>query len=104
MKEFGQYSQGVYPTMESVFDTQGTQNYGSYSDPQADNLITASVSDNRQDAVKQEAAYLTEQQPALFQPLPDTIVAWKKTLSGPADSFANLTQYYFTPERWYFTG
>jgi hypothetical protein len=31
------------------------------------------------------------------------VYAWKKTLSGPLNSFANLTQYYLTPELWYFT-
>jgi hypothetical protein len=55
------------------------------------------------EAVKAEAAYLTAQQPALFQANPDVIVAWKKTLSGPPGSFASLTQYYMTPESWYLT-
>jgi hypothetical protein len=31
------------------------------------------------------------------------VFAWKKTLSGPPDSFASLTQSSFTPELWYFT-
>jgi peptide/nickel transport system substrate-binding protein len=53
--------------------------------------------------VKSEAAYLTAQQPGLFQPNADFVFAWTKTLSGPPDSFANLTQCYFTPEQWYFT-
>jgi hypothetical protein len=30
------------------------------------------------------------------------VFAWKNTLSGPPDSFAVLTQYYITPEYWYF--
>src|ERR1035441_8534115 len=29
--------------------------------------------------------------------------AWKNTISGPPTSFENLTQYYATPEFWYFT-
>ena len=41
--------------------------------------------------------------PALFQPNADVVFAWKKTLSGPPGSFANLTQCYMTPESWYFT-
>jgi len=35
------------------------------------------------------------------EPNDDEVKAWKATLSGPPDSFANLTQDYFTPERWY---
>jgi len=30
-------------------------------------------------------------------------VAWKKNLSGPPASFEDLTQYFLTPEYWYFT-
>jgi hypothetical protein len=30
------------------------------------------------------------------------VFAWKG-ISGPPDSFANLTQYAFTPEYWYLT-
>jgi hypothetical protein len=31
------------------------------------------------------------------------VYAWKKKLSGPPDSFASLTQFYLTPEAWYYT-
>jgi len=72
-----------------------------YTDP--DSLINASVNSSNPDAVKSEAVYLTAQQPALFQASADVVFAWKKTLSGPPRSFANLTQYYMTPESWYFT-
>jgi len=50
-----------------------------------------------------QAACLTAQQPALFQPTADSVYVWKKTLSGPPGSFASLTQFYLTPEFWYFT-
>jgi hypothetical protein len=101
--DFGWTTQGPYPTTLTVFNSQGTSNYGGYDDPQADQLISASVSSSDPDAVKNEAAYLTTQQPVLFQPNADQVFAWKKTLSGPPDSFANLTQSTFTPELWYFT-
>lgn len=42
-------------------------------------------------------------QTVLFQPNADQVFAWKKTLPGPPDSFANLTQSTFTPELWFFT-
>jgi peptide/nickel transport system substrate-binding protein len=94
---------GTYPSTENFFNTQGFYNYGGYSDPQADKLISASVNSANPNAVKSEAAYLTMQQPGLFQPNADNVYAWKMTLSGPPASFENLTQYYITPEVWYFT-
>ncbi|MFI5067613.1 MAG: ABC transporter substrate-binding protein, partial [Streptosporangiales bacterium] len=103
MEDFGGYRDANYPTTYTVFNTQGVNNFGSYSDPQADQLINASISGTDPNAVRNEAAYLTAQQPGLFQPNQDQVYAWSKTLSGPLDSFANLTQSYFTPELWYFT-
>jgi len=103
MEDFGFFTQVVYPTTITVFNTPGAYNFGGYSDPQADSLINASVNSTNPDAVKAESAYLTAQQPALFQANADVVVVWKKTLSGPPGSFASLTQYYLTPESWYFT-
>ena len=103
MEDFGGFTQPVYPTTFSVFNTPGGNNMGSYSDPRADKLIDASISGTDPNAVKNEAAYLTLQQPGLFQPNPDVVVAWKKDISGPPDSFASMTQYYLTPELWFFT-
>ena len=102
MEDFGSYTQVVYPTTITVFNTPGAYNFGGYRDPQADSLINSSVNSSNPDAVRSEAAYLTTQQPALFQANADVVFAWKKTLSGPPGSFANLTQYYMTPESWYF--
>ena len=53
-------------------------------------------------AVQKEAAYITQNLPAIFQPNEDRIWAWKNTISGPPDGFANLTQFALTPEMWYF--
>jgi hypothetical protein len=38
-------------------------------------------------AVKNEAAFLTRNQPVLFQPKAGYVWAWKKNISGPAASF-----------------
>jgi len=103
MEDFGSFTAYTYPTTFTTFNTPGGGNLGGYSDPQADKLINASISSADPNAVENEAAYLTTQQPGLFQPSTDNVYAWKKTLSGPRDSFANLTQYFLTPEQWYFT-
>jgi len=103
VEDFGGFSIATYPTMNGIFNTPGSFNFGSYSDPKADQLIQASTISNDPNAVKKEAAYLTQQQPGLFQPNPDLVMVWKKTISGPPASFENLTQYQLTPEFWYFT-
>jgi peptide/nickel transport system substrate-binding protein len=103
MEDFGGFSISAYPTMNGIFNTTGSFNIGSYSDPKADALIKASTTSSDPNAVKKEAAYLTEQQPGLFQPGNDRIRVWKKTLSGPPASFESLTQFQLTPELWYFT-
>jgi peptide/nickel transport system substrate-binding protein len=103
MTDTGPSTQYLYPTTNTAFNTGGIFNSGGYSDPEADRLISASIHGTNPDAVTSEAAYLTEQQPGLFQPVPDVVYAWKKKLSGPPDSFASLTQFYLTPEAWYYT-
>ena len=104
MVDFGGLTDAVYPTTLGTFNGTGSGNVGSYNDPRADALIDASVTSGSPAAVKAEASYLTENQPGLFQPLPDMVVVWKKNLSGPPASFAALTQAYLSPEYWYFTG
>jgi peptide/nickel transport system substrate-binding protein len=102
-EDFGGFTNYTYPTQLGVFTGNGTENEGTYNNPTANKLITDSVTGSNLDAVKNEASYLTENQPGLFQPNADTVVVWKKTLSGPPDSFSNLTQSFLTPEFWYWT-
>ena len=104
MEDFGGFSISTYPTTNGIFNCKGTFNIGGYCDPKADQLIAASTGGSNPEAVKAEADYLTLQQPGLFQPQVDGIIAvWKKTISGPPASFESLTQYFLNPEFWYFT-
>jgi peptide/nickel transport system substrate-binding protein len=102
--DFGGETAAAYPTTFGLFNTGGSGQVGDYSNPVADALIRASVSGSNPAAARNEASFLTANQPVLFQPNEDNIWAWKNTLSGPPASFENLTQYYATPEFWYFTG
>jgi peptide/nickel transport system substrate-binding protein len=104
MIDFGGWTDSAYPTQLGVFNGPGADNYGSYDNPMANTLINASVTSGSPAAVEAEASYLTENQPGLFQPNPDMVVVWKKSISGPQASFASLTQFYLNPEYWYFTG
>jgi peptide/nickel transport system substrate-binding protein len=102
VENYGGFTVYPYPTTDTIFNTGGSNNEGDYSDPTADKLIKASKFSANPNAVEDEASYLTKNLPAIFGPNPDVIYAWKG-ISGPPDSFSNLTQYIFTPEYWYLT-
>jgi len=104
MEDFGGFTDATYPTTLGIFNGPGAENEGGYSNATADKLITASVTGGNPAAVKAEAAFLTENQPGLFQPNGDTVVVWRKNLSGLPASFSNMTQAFLTPEYWYLTG
>ncbi len=101
MEDFGGFSIYSYPTTNGIFNSTGSFNIGLYSDPKADSMILASTTSSDPKAVQKEAAYLTQQQPALFQPNVDNIWVWKKTISGQPESFESLTQDQLNPEFWY---
>ena len=103
VEDFGGFTEALYPSTNTIFNTGGTFNIGDYSDPTADKLIHASVFGSDPNAVKTEASYLAENLPALFQPNADHVYAWKNTLSGPQASFWELTQFSANPELWYFS-
>ena len=103
MEDFGGETQDAYPTTFGLFNTGGSNQVGDYSNPTADQLINESISGGDPAAVKNEASFLTSNQPVQFQPNPDLIWAWKNTLSAQIpQAWANLTQYYATPEYWFF--
>jgi peptide/nickel transport system substrate-binding protein len=103
MEDFGGEGLAPYPTTFGIFNKGAGGQIGDYYDPQADSLINASISSGAPSAVGQEASYLTLQLPVMWQPEQDLIWAWKTNLSGQPAAFENLTQYYATPEFWYFT-
>jgi peptide/nickel transport system substrate-binding protein len=103
VEDFGGETDVPYATTFALFNTGGADQIGDYSNPTADALIDASISGGNPAAVKNEASFLTTNEPVMFQPNPDYIWAWKTNISGPPASFENLTQYYATPEYWFFT-
>jgi peptide/nickel transport system substrate-binding protein len=103
MEDFGGETLNPYPTTFGLFNTGGSTQVGDYSNPTADSLINASIASGNSSAVKNEASFLTSNQPVIFQPNPDLVWAWKTDVSGEPASFENLTQYYATPEYWYLT-
>lgn len=103
MQYFGPQNNNPYPTQYGFLNTGGSFQIGDYSNPTADRLINESITSSDPQAVKNEAAFLTTDVPVLWLPNPHLVWAWKTSLSGEPASFENLTQYYVTPEFWYFT-
>jgi peptide/nickel transport system substrate-binding protein len=105
IEDFGgdTFTDDYYPTTERIFNSTGSGNIGGYSNPTANALINDSVYDSNPTAVKNEAAYLAENLPVLWQPDEDHVWAWTDKLSGPQSSFWELTQWAINPEQWYFT-
>lgn len=102
MQDYGGDTNYIYPTTDTVFNTTGSFNEGGYSDPKANALINASVYSTNPNAIQSEISYITEQQPALFQPNPDEVTAFKNNIGGSQASFADSSQYQYSPEYWYF--
>jgi peptide/nickel transport system substrate-binding protein len=102
-EDFGGFTDDLYPTTNELFNTTGSFNQGGFSSKTIDADITASANSLNPNAVKKELSDVTHLQPGLFQPEPDLIFAFKKDLSGPPASFADASQYQYSPEYWYFT-
>ncbi len=100
---YGGYTDANYPTTQGIFSTGGSFNGGFYENPEADKLITASVTSSNPSAVKAEAQYLTQQQPSLFQPNYDQIIVWRNNVSGQPAAIKAMTQYYLNTELMYLT-
>ena len=82
MMDFGGETLDPYPTTFGMFNTGGSGQIGDYSNPRADALINTSIIGGDPAAVKNEAEFLTTDQPVQFQPVPDYIWAWKNTLAA----------------------
>jgi peptide/nickel transport system substrate-binding protein len=107
MENFGGENLNPYPTTFGLFNSTGSGNLGSYSDPTADKLITASVSGTNPNALTSELSYITQQQPVWFEPSEDYasaggLLAVNSQISGPPNAFSAYTQNYLEPEFWYF--
>lgn len=101
--DFGGFTIDLYPTTNTIFNTAGSYNLGSYNSPEANSLINKSVFGSDPQAVNQEASYLGSNPPGLWQPEADHVFAWSTKLQGPQASFWELPQFSLNPEQWYFT-
>ncbi|WP_157248324.1 ABC transporter substrate-binding protein [Nonomuraea typhae] len=103
MQDYGPlYLAAGYPSSNTVFNTEGSFNLGSYKSAEADKLISASTFGTDETSLSAEVTSLARDLPVLFMPTPHTLVVWKNTLSGPQSSFNALISFLYTPEQWYF--
>jgi peptide/nickel transport system substrate-binding protein len=104
MEDLGRQADFTYPTQFGVLNTGGSRQIGGYSNPHADSLINASISGADPAAVTNEASFFATQVPMLWQPVFDSIWAWKTNISATdPTAIENLTQYDCTPQFWYIT-
>jgi peptide/nickel transport system substrate-binding protein len=112
VNNYGGLYEDYYPTNDGVLNHPGTLttpaagfNTGNYADPKANQLINSSVYGNSANDVKDEAAYLEQQQPVLYGPDQDWLIAvnTKKVGSVDADGWLTMTQQQVEPQYWFST-
>jgi peptide/nickel transport system substrate-binding protein len=101
VENYSGFVDNPYPTQNNIFNTTGSYNSGSYSDPKMDSLIKASVFSSNPNAVTQEASAEGEALPALWGPNYDWIEAVNKKVGGTPGGLIALTQYSFFPQYLY---
>jgi peptide/nickel transport system substrate-binding protein len=102
MEDFGGFGDQLYPSTDQLFNSEGSFNFGGFSDRAVDASIQASEYSLDDNAVKAQLGLVTAAQPGLFQPNPDLLFAFKGSLSGPPSSFESASQYQYEPNYWYF--
>jgi peptide/nickel transport system substrate-binding protein len=96
------YSPDYYPSGEDLFATGATANYGSYSDPKADQLIAATnllTSEPPQQALDTYQDYLVQQIPVIWEGGIYGLTEYQTDLHGvtPFNVFDAIN-----PENWYY--
>ncbi|MFE9768377.1 peptide ABC transporter substrate-binding protein [Streptomyces sp. NPDC005808] len=93
----GSWYFNAFPTGDSLFQTKGGSNFGNYSNPEVDQLISASTTSNDAQAVQDYSAAVAKDLPVIWLPEPDyQISVVKEGLGGfSQDSLAN-----FHPAQW----
>ncbi|MFJ2604878.1 peptide ABC transporter substrate-binding protein [Streptomyces sp. NPDC091279] len=96
----GSWYFSAFPTGDSLFQSNGGSNFGSYSDAGVDRLISASTTSKSTQAIQDYSAALAKDLPVIWLPEPDyQISVIKKGLGGfSQDSLAN-----FHPAQWKWT-
>jgi len=97
----GSWYFNAFPTGDSLFQTGGGSNFGNYSNPEVDKLVSASTTSSSNQAIQDYSAALAKDLPVIWLPEPDyQISVVKNGLGGfSQDSLAN-----FHPAQWKWIG
>jgi peptide/nickel transport system substrate-binding protein len=94
------YGPGYYPTGEDLYQTGAAVNFGSYSDPQADALISKTVTSDSLGDLYSYEDYVAKQVPVIWMPNFDlSLLEVANNLKGvaPLNPYGSLN-----PEDWYY--
>jgi peptide/nickel transport system substrate-binding protein len=100
------YADPYLPTGEVLFSKGATTNFGSYSSPEANTLINATIfapAAQETKALSQYASYMAEQLPVIYQPTSIGLYSSNAgtLVSNKLGGFAANSFTYLTPEAWY---
>ena len=103
MTDTGPSTQYLYPTANTAFDTGGIFNSSSQRS-EADRLISASIHGTNPDAVTTRPHTSRSSSPACSSRSPVWSTPGRRSCPGRRTRCrASLTQFYLTPEAWYYT-
>ncbi|WP_210579579.1 peptide ABC transporter substrate-binding protein [Streptomyces sp. GESEQ-4] len=96
----GSWYFNAFPTGDSLFQSKGGSNFGNYSNPEVDKLISASTTSSSNQAIQDYSAALAKDLPVIWLPEPVYQVSVVKNGLGgfSQDSLAN-----FHPAQWKWT-
>jgi hypothetical protein len=101
VNNYGGIFTDYYPTQNGVMNTTGALNMGAYADPTANKLMDKSIKSPTTAAIQNEVSYFAKQQPVLYFPVPDYIMAISSKVGGTANGFLEMTQQQINPgELW----
>jgi len=81
-----------YPTQDGIMSPGGSLNAGSYDDPTAEKLMTASVTSSSPGAIAKEVSYFSRSYPVFYMPDQDWITAVSDRIGGARSAFLTMTQ------------
>jgi peptide/nickel transport system substrate-binding protein len=94
------YGPDYFPTGETLFQTGAVSNAGSYTDPQVDSYISASITTNDQTAFLNYEQALAKNIPVLYQP--NYTYALNEVGNGLAGVTPNSPLAFIFPEEWHY--
>ena len=81
-----------YPTEEGVLNSTGALNMGGWNDPVANKLMLKSTTSVNPSAISNEVHYFAKNEPVIFMPIQDWVVAVSKKVGGTTNGFMQMTQ------------